>query len=271
MRIAGLSQTVDDPDPRYKYNGKELDEEKGLNWLAYGARYYDPEIGRWHVVDPAGEFNSAYLYAANKPTAVVDPDGMRIFLSPELVSQNEFMFWANNSPLWSTVVGLFGTGGPLEHIDIYFDNANFSSRGTTELLENGKIVIPDQSMLVGNRYKYKIDPDADYGVYINFGMDIIREYGFDAYKELNTYEEEIAHMLTYVWLWTRAKTGERDDSMIPIGEALDRGGLAPNRARLNGLLDYFIVTKNNTPVVHEPTVPFHPGLAGVTDVVDMDF
>jgi hypothetical protein len=29
MRIAGLSQTVDDPDPRYKYNGKELDEEKG--------------------------------------------------------------------------------------------------------------------------------------------------------------------------------------------------------------------------------------------------
>jgi hypothetical protein len=30
MRITGLSQTVDDPDPRYKYNGKELDEEKGL-------------------------------------------------------------------------------------------------------------------------------------------------------------------------------------------------------------------------------------------------
>jgi uncharacterized protein RhaS with RHS repeats len=36
MRIAGLSQAVDDPDPRYKYNGKELDEEKGLDWLAYG-------------------------------------------------------------------------------------------------------------------------------------------------------------------------------------------------------------------------------------------
>jgi hypothetical protein len=33
-------------------------------------------------VDPAEEFNSAYLYAANKPAIVVDPDGMRIFLSP---------------------------------------------------------------------------------------------------------------------------------------------------------------------------------------------
>jgi RHS repeat-associated protein len=76
MRIAGLSQTVDDPDPRYKYNGKELDEEKGLNWLAYGARYYDPEIGRWHVVDPAGEFWSVYLYVANNPVNFIDPDGM---------------------------------------------------------------------------------------------------------------------------------------------------------------------------------------------------
>jgi RHS repeat-associated protein len=80
MRIAGLSQTVDDPDPRYKYNGKELDEEKGLNWLAYGARYYDPEIGRWHVVDPAGEFWSVYLYVANNPVNFIDPDGM--FMSP---------------------------------------------------------------------------------------------------------------------------------------------------------------------------------------------
>jgi hypothetical protein len=28
-----------DAQARYKYNGKELDEEHGLNWLAYGARY----------------------------------------------------------------------------------------------------------------------------------------------------------------------------------------------------------------------------------------
>jgi RHS repeat-associated protein len=75
MRIAGLSQTVDDPDPRYKYNGKELDEEKGLNWLAYGARYYDPEIGRWHVVDPKLVEFSPYNYGINDPIQYVDPNG----------------------------------------------------------------------------------------------------------------------------------------------------------------------------------------------------
>jgi RHS repeat-associated protein len=75
MRIAGLSQTVDDPDPRYKYNGKELDEEKGLDWLAYGARYYDPEIGRWHVVDPKLVEFSPYNYGINDPIQYVDPNG----------------------------------------------------------------------------------------------------------------------------------------------------------------------------------------------------
>jgi RHS repeat-associated protein len=75
MRIEGLSQTVDDPDPRYKYNGKELDEEKGLNWLAYGARYYDPELGRWHVVDPAEVEFGLYNYVYNNPVYYIDPDG----------------------------------------------------------------------------------------------------------------------------------------------------------------------------------------------------
>lgn len=49
-----------------------------MGWYDYHARYYDPQLGRWHVVDPhAGNyFNfSPYNYALNNPVNVVDPDG----------------------------------------------------------------------------------------------------------------------------------------------------------------------------------------------------
>jgi RHS repeat-associated protein len=96
MRIAGLSQAVDDPDPRYKYNGKELDEEKGLDWLAYGARYYDPEIGRWHVVDPVDQFWSGYTYGPNSPSNGTDYFGMTWYLNHETGEK----VWLNDGIIW---------------------------------------------------------------------------------------------------------------------------------------------------------------------------
>ena len=62
----------------YKYNGKELDTKKGLNWYDYGARMYDAALGRWHVVDPMAEKSCAwspYTYCKNNPINRIDPDG----------------------------------------------------------------------------------------------------------------------------------------------------------------------------------------------------
>lgn len=63
----------------YKYNGKELDRKKGLDWYDYGARMYDPVIGRWHSVDPLCEkyYNwSLYAYCLSNPIRKIDPTGM---------------------------------------------------------------------------------------------------------------------------------------------------------------------------------------------------
>ena len=62
----------------YKYNGKELDTKKGLNWYDYGARHYDAMLGRWFVVDPLAEkyySTSVYGYCLNNPIKYVDPKG----------------------------------------------------------------------------------------------------------------------------------------------------------------------------------------------------
>ncbi|AGP39429.1 RHS repeat domain-containing protein [Sorangium cellulosum] len=61
---------------RYRYTGKEKDEETGLYY--HGARYYAPWLGRWTSADPAGLVDgpNLYVYVVGNPLKSIDSTGL---------------------------------------------------------------------------------------------------------------------------------------------------------------------------------------------------
>ena len=64
----------------YLYNGKELNRDFDINLYEYGARWYDPAIGRFTGVDPIADqfaWVSVYNYAENEPVGSIDLHGLQ--------------------------------------------------------------------------------------------------------------------------------------------------------------------------------------------------
>lgn len=101
---------------KYLYSGKEYqDASVGgsvLGLYDFGARYYNPLLGRWFNPDPADQIVNPYIYCGNNPLMYVDPDGQLFWLIPAAIIGGlaNLMFNADNiGNVWQGI-GYFFAG-----------------------------------------------------------------------------------------------------------------------------------------------------------------
>ncbi len=150
-----------DVGKRYRFTGKERDEESGLYY--HGSRYYAPWLGRWTACDPGGLVDGAnlYRYASNRPTKLIDANGRQgldplpgavvgkvIPLGRSTIDFGPF----TNLPQWEAVVGnatkatglpaiTFGDLRGIPQLDAAWAASTFSEK---ELADAGLVHLRDK-------------------------------------------------------------------------------------------------------------------------------
>jgi RHS repeat-associated protein len=174
----GLRKVAAGGTNKYLYNGKELQEElgsPGQGQYDYGARFYDPVIARWEVIDPLAEaFDhvSQYNYGLNNPVLMVDQDGMAAdtTLKGSVLSEINIVATA---PRLKPFVGFWGT------LEYYANMGNFGKyhytmQGEPDRLAPTMLTMPDIGVKGGLNTVYK---GVKGGVpYIGKSFNVLKRY-----------------------------------------------------------------------------------------------
>ena len=147
--------SLTDQSNRFRYNSKEEQlslyptaVRNAVSYIDYGARQYDPVLGRWFAQDPLAEKYygiSPYAFCAGNPVKYLDPDGEKLYFASNVSEKFKQQFAATIQFMNSR-----GTSGDLARLEasevIYYiahakDSRNHFNRATNTISWDPNTVI----------------------------------------------------------------------------------------------------------------------------------
>ena len=224
----------------YKYNGKEYDSKKGLNWYDYGARHYDAALGRFLTQDRFAEkyySMSPYQYGANSPLRNIDVNGDSIVVLHHSEGMHLGMLIQNDNGKWQ----YFSING-----DNVYISGNFSGGRKFDDLGEHEFDSPQDFL----ESSYNSSGDGD---------DLsINSYGYaEGYIIPTSQEQDAAIRETFIGI---SKNEEYDllgnNCATTVQRAMEAGGLKTYDMKISKLpLDYGIGNSYITVINQRPVMP----------------
>jgi len=109
LTMAGISSKAlafGEPANKLKFNGKEEQRKEfsdgvGIDWMDFGARMYDNQLGRWMTIDPLASkkpWQSVFNFSSNNPLSNVDPNGLTDYTINKKTGEVTQIGEANDDP-----------------------------------------------------------------------------------------------------------------------------------------------------------------------------
>ncbi|MBL7979818.1 MAG: RHS repeat-associated core domain-containing protein, partial [Bacteroidetes Order II. Incertae sedis bacterium] len=106
-----------------------------LQWYHYGVRWYDPQLSRWHTIDPAEEFHTPYAYVGNDPVNLVDPDGAQTWTVTQNDNERSYRWCGTCDPTASNAIK---PGTVVHNISIAVPSGERTGKSSLTFLDHGK-------------------------------------------------------------------------------------------------------------------------------------
>ena len=157
-----------DQTNRFRYNSKEEQSSlyptavrNAISYIDYGARQYDPVLGRWFAQDPLSEKYygiSPYAFCAGNPVKYLDPDGEKLYFASNVSEKFKQQFAATVQFMNSK-----GTAGDLAKLDAsevayYIGETKIGNKQWNSFNSTTKTILWDPNTIFESEENIRVSP-----------------------------------------------------------------------------------------------------------------